>query len=202
MVSALAFGFAGFDTRWAFAGLFALLAGERGLELLLSARHARWARAHGGFEVPEASVYRAMVTLHVLFLLGPPLEVFLLRRPFLPWLALPALFAAALAMALRYWAIASLGPRWNTRVIVVPGMPAASGGPYRLLRHPNYLAVVIEVAALPLVHTAWLSALLFSAANALVLVRRVRGEEAALSRYSDYATQLGDRPRFLPGAPR
>jgi methyltransferase len=84
------------------------------------------------------------------------------------------------AQALRWWCIAALGPRWNTRVIVVPGLPLVDRGPYRWLRHPNYLAVVAEGAALPLVHTAWATALAFTAANAAVLAVRVRVENAAL----------------------
>jgi methyltransferase len=102
-------------------------------------------------------------------------------------------------MALRYWAISTLGDRWTTRIFVVPGEPPVVGGPYRYLRHPNYLAVIAEVAALPLVHTAWLTAGLGSLANALVLRARIRAEEAALSQASDYLEKLGGRPRFVPG---
>lgn len=202
MVGAAPSAIAGCDSRWLFAGLFALVALERGFELYLSLRNARWARARGGIELPAASIYPLMVGLHVAFLIAPPLEVWLLARPLWPALALPMLALAAGAMALRYWAIASLGRRWNTRVIVIPGEPAEAGGPYRLLRHPNYLAVVVEIVALPLVHTAWLSALLFTLANAWVLKRRIAGEEAALARYADYERRLGDRPRLLPGSRR
>jgi len=85
---------------------------------------------------------------------------------------------------------------------VVPGEPPVAAGPYRHLRHPNYLAVILEVAALPLVHTAWLTAALGSLGNALVLRARIRAEEAALAQASAYFEKLGDRPRFLPGAAR
>ena len=87
----------------------------------------------------------------------------------------------ALSMSLRYWAISSLGRRWNTRVVVLPGVPLEAAGPYRHLRHPNYLAVVIEIFALPLVHSAWLTAIVFSVLNLIVLRTRIAVEERALS---------------------
>src|SRR6185503_20091073 len=113
--------------------------------------------------------YPWMVATHGSFLVACPLEVIGFDRPFVPLLGGPMLALLVGAMALRYWAIATLGRRWTTRVVVVPGLPVVTGGPYRFMRHPNYLAVVLEVAALPLVHTAWVTALVWSAANALVL---------------------------------
>ena len=97
-------------------------------------------------------------------------------------LGAPMLVLAALAQGLRWWSIATLGPRWNTRVIVIPKLPRIEAGPYRLLRHPNYLAVVVEGIALPLVHSAWITAVTFTALNALILWVRIRVEDAALDR--------------------
>jgi methyltransferase len=105
---------------------------------------------------------------------------------------------ALAAQVLRYWAIRTLGPRWNVRVIVVPGAPVVTGGPYRFLRHPNYVAVVVEGFAIPLIHGAWGTALVFSAANALLLVVRIRCEERALAAHCDYAARFGAAPRFVP----
>jgi methyltransferase len=85
------------------------------------------------------------------------------------------------SQALRWWCIATLGRRWNTRVIVVPGLAPVSGGPYRWLRHPNYVAVVVEGAALPLVHAAWVTAVVFTVLNAFLLRVRIRVEDAALA---------------------
>jgi methyltransferase len=104
-------------------------------------------------------------------------------RPFLPALAWPMLAVLAAAQALRWWCIHTLGPRWNTQVIVVPGLPLVTDGPYRWrwLRHPNYVAVVAEGLALPLVHTAWITATVFTVLNAALLTVRVRCENRALA---------------------
>jgi methyltransferase len=83
--------------------------------------------------------------------------------------------------ALRWWCVRSLGPQWNTRIVVVPGLPLVSRGPYRWLRHPNYVAVVLEVAALPLVHTAWVTAVVFSLLDVVVLSIRIPAEQRALA---------------------
>ena len=91
---------------------------------------------------------------------------------------------AVAAQALRWWCITTLGHRWNTRVIVVPDTPLVRGGPYRFLHHPNYVAVVLEGIALPLVHTAWITAVCFTVANAWLLAVRIRVENAALG-YAD-----------------
>jgi len=188
-------------TELLYLGLIGAVALERLVELVLSTRNARRALAAGGVEAESRGAYAAMVVTHALFLVAAPLEVVLLARPFVPLLGWPMLALAAGAMALRYWAIATLGERWNTRVIVVPRTAAVVAGPYRYVRHPNYLAVIVELAALPLVHSAWLTALVASAANALLLGRRIACEEAALARHADYAARLGDRPRLLPGPP-
>jgi methyltransferase len=121
-----------------------------------------------------------MAVLHAAFLFSCALEVVLLRRPFPGALGWTALCAFLLAQVLRYWAIASLGDRWNVRVIVVPGDVPVVRGPYRFLRHPNYLAVAVEMVALPLVHGAFLTAIVFSTLNAALLRLRIRTEELAL----------------------
>jgi len=131
-----------------------------------------------------------MVALHTALLVGALAEVWMLKRPFLPILAWAALAIVIASQALRWWCIASLGRQWNTRVIVVPGLPLVSRGPYRLLRHPNYLAVVLEGAALPLVHAAWATAAGFTVLNAALLARRIRVEERALATVAGKAAAL------------
>lgn len=177
------------DTRWLFLGLIGLVVVERLLELVITERNAKKLRARGGFEVGRAH-FLPMALLHTGLLAAAPLEVFGFDRPFIPALGGAMFLAVVGTMALRYWAIASLGDRWTTRVFVVPGEPPVAKGPYRWLRHPNYLAVIVEVAALPLVHTAWWTAIAFSVGNALVLRTRIRVEEEALAAHSDYQ---GDR---------
>ncbi len=125
--------------------------------------------------------YPVMVLLHSAFLVGCLVEVPLADRPFLPWLGWPMLALLVAAHVLRWWCIRTLGNQWNTRVVIVPGLPLVTGGPYRWIRHPNYVAVVLEGVALPLVHTAWLTALAFTVLNAALLFVRIRVEDAALA---------------------
>jgi methyltransferase len=174
-----------------------LLAAERVFELRLSRRNAERAFARGAFETGQAH-YRWMRALHTAFFASCALEVLVSGRAIDPRLALPMLAAALAAQGLRYWAIATLGDRWNVRVIVTPGQPVETGGPYRWLRHPNYLAVVIEGIAVPLAGGAWLTALWFTAANAWLLWVRIRAEERALSEHCEFGERLGDRPRLVP----
>lgn len=188
----------GIDTRILYTALVVLVAAARLVELRIAKRNVRNLLAQGGVEAAPGH-YPVMVLLHTGFLLACPLEVWLLDRPFRPALAAPMLVLLLLAAALRFWVIATLGGRWTTRIICLPGVPPVLGGPYRFVRHPNYLAVVTEIAALPLVHGAWLTALVFSAANAWLLKVRIRAEEEALSRLSDYEPAFAGRPRLVPG---
>ncbi len=162
-----------------YAVLVLLVVAVRLVELGVARRHLVWAREHGGVEY-GARHYPVMVALHGAFLAACLAEVFLADRPFLPWLGWPMLIVLVGAHALRWWCIRSLGMQWNTRVVVVPGVPLVTRGPYRWLHHPNYVAVVAEVVALPLVHTAWVTALVFTVLNAALLVVRLRVENAAL----------------------
>jgi methyltransferase len=152
---------------------------ERLIELIISKRNARWAFAQGGKEFGH-NHYPVMVTLHIALLLGCVVEVWALHRPFIALLGWPMLALVALSQALRWWCVTTLGRRWNTLVIVVPQAPLVRRGPYRWLHHPNYVAVVAEGVALPLVHTAWLTAACFTLANALLLTVRIRVENEAL----------------------
>jgi methyltransferase len=186
------------DTRLLYTVLVGLVAVQRLAELAIARRNVRRLLARGAVEVAPGH-YRVMVLLHTAFLAACPLEVWLLDRPFVPALAAAMLAVLLLAAALRYWVIATLGERWTTRIVCLPGVPPVQGGPYRFLRHPNYLAVIAEIAALPLLHGAWGTALVFSLANALVLKVRIRAEEEGLSRSSDYGEVFARRPRLLPG---
>jgi methyltransferase len=177
---------------WAFLVLLAL---ERGVELVVSSRNARRLLSRGGVEVGRGH-YPAMVAFHAGFLVACVAERLLLpgRWP------LPAA-AAALALALgaqglRWWCVAALRGRWTTRVVVVPGDAPVTDGPYRWIRHPNYLAVAVELAAAPLVLGAWRTALAFTLGNALLLGVRIRSEERALG--PAWREAFADRPRLVP----
>ncbi len=163
--------------------LVAAVAGERVVELVVARRNLAWSRSQGGIEV-GFSHYPVMVVLHVGLLVGCLAEVALLDRPFLPWLGWPMIAVLVAAQALRWWCIATLGHRWNTRVIVIPGAPRINGGPYKVFSHPNYVAVVAEGIALPLVHSAWITAVVFTVLNAALLTARIRTENTALERLS------------------
>jgi methyltransferase len=155
---------------------------ERIAEVVVSTRHAKWAFARGGIEYGRRH-FPWMVALHTGFLLGALAEVYLLDRPFIPWLGWPMFVIAMLCQVGRWWIIASLGRQWNTRVIVVPGLGRVERGPYRFgwLPHPNYLIVAIEGIALPLVYSAWITAIAFTLLNAVLLLRfRIPVEDRAL----------------------
>ncbi len=161
--------------------IIAATAVERLAELIVSTRHARWAFARGAVERGQGH-FPAMVALHSALLVAPVVEVHVADRPFVPAIGWPAIALVAGAQALRWWCIGTLGRQWNTRVIVVPGLPLVDRGPYRWFRHPNYVAVVLEGVALPLIHSAWVTALCFTALNAVLLLRfRIPAEERALA---------------------
>jgi len=164
---------------WLFAALLAAVGLERCAELVVSSRNIRAAKAKGAVE-RGLGHYPVMVVLHVGLLVGALVEVVVADRPFYPWLGWPMLVLVLASQALRWWCIRTLGPQWNTRVVVLPGSPLVRSGPYRWMPHPNYLAVVVEGFALPLVHTAWVTALVFTVANGFLLRTRIRCEEAAL----------------------
>ncbi|MGI9163287.1 MAG: isoprenylcysteine carboxyl methyltransferase family protein [Mycobacterium sp.] len=164
-----------------FTLLVGVVAVERLVELVVAKRNLAWSRAHGGVEFGSGH-YPAMVTLHTGFLVGCLAEVYLLNRPFLPVLGWSMLAIVVAAQLLRWWCITTLGTQWNTRVVVVPGAPRVTGGPYRFFSHPNYVAVIAEGFALPLVHTAWITAVVFTALNAVLLNRRIAVENSALAR--------------------
>jgi methyltransferase len=159
-----------------YAVLILLVGAERLAELVVARRNTRWSLARGGV-MSGRGHYRWMVALHTGLLAGCLIEAGLAGGSFAP--AMLALVLAA--QGLRWWCVATLGRRWNTQVIVVPGLPLVTGGPYRWLRHPNYVAVAVEGAALPLVYGACVTATVFTVLNAALMVVRIRCENAALA---------------------
>jgi methyltransferase len=168
------------SSLWLYTGLIALVGVERLVELRLSVRNAKWAFERGAKEYGQGH-YPFMTVFHGAFLVACVAEPWLLDRPFPGVWGFVALALAVGAQLLRYWAITTLGTRWNTRVIVLPaGEQLVGGGPYQFVRHPNYVAVCVELLVLPLVHGAWLTAVVFTIGNALLLRVRIRVEETAL----------------------
>jgi methyltransferase len=160
----------------------ALVAMQRLLELVLARRNERRARARGAIEWGQ-SHYPFIVALHSLWLVSTLVEGALRGPEVSPYWPVPlALFL--LVQPLRYWAIFSLGESWNTKILVVPGAKPIRRGPYRYLNHPNYVVVVVEILAFPLIFGAWVTALVFTALNAALLFVRIREENRALAELS------------------
>ena len=182
-----------------FLVLLVLVGTARLVELSISRRRQRALRASGVAPVPEPH-FRAMVSLHTAILIGAGLEAWLLRRQPLGLLSVVAVLVFLGANALRIWVIATLGRHWNVQIMDSTALGVVATGPFRFIRHPNYVAVFAELAALPLIHGAWLTALLGSAAHVWVLFHRVRTEEAALLAHPQYRALMGPKPRFFPRA--
>jgi methyltransferase len=180
-----------------FLALLAAVALLRGVELAISRQHQR-ALATRGVSKAHDPYFRWMVILHAGVLGGAAIEVWLLRRPLIPVLALVMSVLFVLANVLRWWVILTLGAHWNVQVMDSAGLGVIDRGPFRLVRHPNYAAVFLELAALPLIHTAWLTALIGSSAHIWVLARRLAVEEAVLIEHPEYRATMADKPRFVP----
>lgn len=164
-----------------YTALVALIGLERCAELVVARRNARTARSRGAVEYGRSHFW-LMVVLHSALLAGAVAEVWVRRPDVSPVVSVAALVLLVAAQALRWWCIATLGVQWNTRILIIPGARRVRHGPYRRLHHPNYLAVIAEGVALPLVGGAWLTAVAFTLANLAVLGLRVRVENRALGR--------------------
>lgn len=184
------------SSQAAFATLLALVGLVRLGELAVSRRRLR-----GRPEacVAEPGLWPLMVLLHLASVVLPVVEVVALDRPFSAPVAGAAGLVLALATVLRVWTLRTIGRAWNVRVVRPDEGQVATTGPYAWIRHPNYLVVVLELAALPLLHGAWASSLALSALNGLVLARRIRTEEAVLSGSPAWRAAMGGKPRLVPG---
>jgi methyltransferase len=182
----------------AYLVLLALVATLRLVELRISKQHQREMLAHGAAKVAEPR-FRWMVLLHTAVLIGSAVEVVFLHRPFIPVLA-GVMFAIFLAAnGVRWWVIRTLGEHWNVQVVDSTRLGVVTSGPFRFVRHPNYAAVFAEMLALPLIHTAWITAVVGTLAHAVVLRQRLSTEERVLFANPDYRAAMSGKPRFLPG---
>jgi methyltransferase len=180
-----------------FVALVAAVAGCRLVELRLSRRNQR-ALGQRGIAIAAEPVFRWMVALHTGVLAAAVVEVIALRRPFIAAVGVPALALCAAANLLRWWVIVTMGRHWNVRVMGSTALGVVSDGPFRWIRHPNYVAVFVELTALPLVHGAFLTAAIGAALHALILRRRIALEESILMADPGYRAVMGPRPRFVP----
>ncbi len=168
------------STQWIYAIFILATAIERVIELRVSNRNAAWSMQQGGKEYGQGH-YPSMVILHTGFLFACVIEVFAFNRAFNPVLGFILLTIAAFCQGLRWWCISTLGHRWNTRVIIVPGLTRVNQGPYAYFSHPNYIAVITEGVVLPLIHGAWITAIIFTLLNAWLLTVRINVENKALN---------------------
>lgn len=183
-----------------FVVLLTFVIGERIVELLIAKRNEKILKRQGAFEAGEDH-YKWIVLLHLLFIVTLTCEVVLLHKRPTPWSWAP-LSVFLLAQLARYWAIRSLGVFWNTKIIILPGARIVAKGPYRYLRHPNYLIVSVEILTLPLIFHAYFTAIVFTLLNTIMLIGvRIPDEEKALGQATNYRDVMGRRRRFIPKRP-
>jgi methyltransferase len=182
----------------AYLALLLLVALLRIVELQISRRHQREMVAHGAAKVNDPR-FRWMVLLHTGVLVGAAVEVVFLHRPFIPVLAAVCFVIFLAANVVRWWVIRTLGEHWNVQIMNSTGLGVITTGPFRYVRHPNYAAVFVEMLVLPLIHTAWITAIAGSLAHLVVLSQRLSTEERVLFSDAQYRAAMAGKPRFLPG---
>jgi methyltransferase len=180
-----------------YTAFLVLVGAGRLIELRISRRNQQRLLERGAKRVADPN-FRWMVALHTGILISAALEVWLLRRPLIPPLAASMAVVFVLANAVRWWVIATLAGHWNVEVVSSTRLGVISSGPYRWVRHPNYAAVFVEMIALPLIHTAWITALVGGIAHLFVLRARLRIEDGALLADPAYRAAMGTKPRFFP----
>ena len=182
----------------AYLALLLLVGLLRIVELRISRRHQREMVAHGAAKVNDPR-FRWMVLLHTGVLVGAAVEVVFLHRPFIPVLAAVCFVIFLAANVVRWWVIRTLGEHWNVQIMNSTGLGVITTGPFRYVRHPNYAAVFVEMLVLPLIHTAWITAIAGSLAHIVVLSQRLSTEERVLFSDAQYRAAMAGKPRFLPG---
>jgi methyltransferase len=181
----------------AYLGLLAAVGIGRLIELRISKGNQKRMAEQGARPVPDMHFFW-MVLWHGGTLLAAAWEVVFLQRPFLPLLAFPMLMLFVLSNLMRWWVIRTLAGHWNVQVMNSTALGVVTHGPYRWIRHPNYVAVFLELIALPLIHTAWLTAALAALSTAVILRQRLRVEESVLLANASYQAAMGSKPRFIP----
>jgi methyltransferase len=181
-----------------FLALLLAVAAMRIFELRLSKKHQQDMTARGASKVKDPN-FRWMAMFHTIVLIAAGAEVIFFHRPFIPALAVPMIALFIFANIVRWWVIRTLGEHWNVQVMDSTRLGVITRGPFRYVRHPNYAAVFIEMIALPLIHTAWITAMAGAIAHIIVLTLRLSTEERVLFANPDYAAAMSSKPRFVPG---
>ena len=182
----------------AFLGLLLAVAGLRIFELRVSRRNQQRLIAQGAVKVDKPP-FRWVVLVHTAVLICAALEVVFLHRPFIPLLG-ASMFALFIGSNLvRLWVVRTMGQHWNVQVMNSTSLGIVTSGPFRFVRHPNYAAIFVEVFSLPLIHTAWLTALLGCIGYAVAISQRILVEEGVLMQNPQYRATMGAKPRFVPG---
>jgi methyltransferase len=181
----------------AYIALLILVGVERLVEVAISNRNQRAMKAQGAEKIPEPH-YPWLVMFHAAVLVSAGLEVLFLHRPLIPALALSMAVVFLLSNVLRWWVIRLLGRLWNVQIMDSSRIGFVTSGPYRWIRHPNYLGVILEVFSLPMMHTAWLTAIFATLGYLAILRGRIRMEDGALMANPAYRSAMGDKPRLLP----
>jgi methyltransferase len=182
---------------FAYLSLLVLVGIGRLAELGISRRNQRQLEKQGVRKIPEPH-FRWMVLLHGGVLVCAGAEVLLLHRPLIFALAIPMAVLFVLANLLRWWVIRTLAGHWNVEVMESSRVGVVSSGPYRWVRHPNYVAVVVEIFSLPMIHTAWITAILGTLGDLEILRRRIKVEDGFLMSNPAYRLTMGGKPKFLP----
>jgi len=182
-----------------YATVLFVFGAQRGIELLYSARNERMIqRRQPGAPQAGRSVFRWIALVNVGLFTVPALERALRRRPPPAQVAAMGWAAAVSAVVLRLSVLLSLRGSWTVRAVVPTDLRVVDRGPYRFIRHPNYVALALEFLGLPLIGGAYVSALGLGVANAVLLSRRIREEDALLMAIPAYRERMGDKPRFVP----
>ena len=184
-------------SRTAYVMLLVAVGAGRFIELGVSRRNQKSLIAKGASRVSEPR-FQWMIFVHAVVLVGAGLEVILLHRPLIPALAISMGILVLLSNMLRWWVIRTLRSHWNVQIMNSARLGVVSNGPYRWVRHPNYVAVFVELIALPLIYSAWISALVAAVGNGWVLYSRIEVEDQMLLSDAGYREAMGNKPRFLP----
>src|SRR5882724_11759758 len=181
----------------AYLALLAVVGLGRLMELRISRRNQQKLEKQGVRKIAEPH-FRWMVITHGAVLICAAAEVILLHRPLIPALAISMAILFVSANALRWWVIRTLAGHWNVEVMASSRVGVVSSGPYRWVRHPNYVAVVMEIFSLPMIHTAWITAMAGTLGDLEILRRRIKVEDGFLLSNPNYRAAMGDKPRFIP----